>query len=777
MRIRDGGFLPLLLVVAGCASLVSARWDDRFGEQRPSRYDTPLRSTASMPSFRRDVLPILESRCVVCHACYDAPCQLNLASYDGVTRGASSTPVYGTRLQEAVPTRLFVDAQRPSAWRSLGFHPVLNERRADPQADRLASLLWQTLEQKARHPLPAGPVLGSEFDFSLNRPHQCVPLEGFDAWAKTNPLAGMPYALPGLSVGEREKIGAWLSAGAPADEPDALPEGVQQQIVIWEAFFNRSDARAQLAARYIYEHVFLAHLYFSDDPSADGRPHWFRLVRSVTPPGQPIDVIATRQPVDAPGRPFWYRLQPYDESIVAKTHLPFRLDAARMARWQEWLVDGLPPLATLPPHSINPFETYRAIPVERRYRFLLDEAAFFVGGFIKGPVCRGQVALNVINDRFWVFFAAPETHDARLDEFIANEAGNLRLPGEDVDAIPLVSWRLYRKLEDNYLDGRARFLQQRFGTNGRVSLDHLWQGEGRNPNAALTVFRHFDSATVLQGLQGDNPKTAWLLTYPVLERIHYLLVAGFDVFGNVGHQLNSRLYMDFLRMEAETNFIALLPKPARQPVVEHWYRGAAGEILEKFFKGNQLAVESGVRFPSPSAGPLKLLDSLFDQASARMASINKAIRPSSLPDPLRRLAAGRGNGLQYLPETAFLRVEGKQGPQDYTMLRNSAHSNISYFFAERWTRLPQEDSLTVLPGLVGAYPNVLFRVREGELDAFVTALQKIASHEDYRALADQFAVRRTSPQFWEYWDALNQTVRAEAPIYGGLFDLSRLENR
>lgn len=35
----------------------------------------------------------------------------------------------------------------------------------------------------------------------------------------------------------------------------------------------------------------------------------------------------------------------------------------------------------------------------------------------------------------------------------------------------------------------------------------------------------------------------------MLERIHYLLVAGFNVFGNVGHQLNTRLYINFLRMQ------------------------------------------------------------------------------------------------------------------------------------------------------------------------------------------------------------------------------------
>jgi hypothetical protein len=54
------------------------------------------------------------------------------------------------------------------------------------------------------------------------------------------------------------------------------------------------------------------------------------------------------------------------------------------------------------------------------------------------------------------------------------------------------------------------------------NLDVLWDGEGHNDNAALTVFRHFDSASVEKGLLGGTPQTAWVVDYPLLERIHYL---------------------------------------------------------------------------------------------------------------------------------------------------------------------------------------------------------------------------------------------------------------
>ncbi len=42
--------------------------------------------------------------------------------------------------------------------------------------------------------------------------------------------------------------------------------------------------------------------------------------------------------------------------------------------------------------------------------------------------------------------------------------------------------------------------------------------------------------------------------------LHYLLVAGFDVYGNFGHQLMTRMFMDFLRLEGESNFLTLPPK-------------------------------------------------------------------------------------------------------------------------------------------------------------------------------------------------------------------------
>jgi hypothetical protein len=83
----------------------------------------------------------------------------------------------------------------------------------------------------------------------------------------------------------------------------------------------------------------------------------------------------------------------------------------------------------------------------------------------------------------------------------------------------------------------------------------------------------------------------------------------------------------------------------------------------------------------------------------------------------------------------------------------------------------------VVPGFIGSYPNAMYRVQDDELPALEAAVRGLASEADYRALADRFAVRRTSAAFWATSDALHDAYRGSAPLEAGLFDYNRLENR
>src|SRR6185295_10818927 len=109
--------------------------------------------------YWRDVKPILDHRCVVCHGCYDAPCQLNLSAFQGIVRGAHKLKVYDTtRLLLADPTRLFEDAQSAAEWRRKGFFPVLPEA-AKAAHGHTPGVMARLLALKQAHPLPTNSPL------------------------------------------------------------------------------------------------------------------------------------------------------------------------------------------------------------------------------------------------------------------------------------------------------------------------------------------------------------------------------------------------------------------------------------------------------------------------------------------------------------------------------------------------------------------------------------------------------------------------------------------
>ena len=90
---------------------------------------------------------------------------------------------------------------------------------------------------------------------------------------------------------------------------------------------------------------------------------------------------------------------------------------------------------------------------------------------------------------------------------------------------------------------------------------------------------------------------------------------------------------------------------------------------------------------------------------------------------------------------------------------------------------PDENTLTVVPGFIGAYPNAIFRATAAELPALTAGIGALASEADYRALADRFVIRRTSPTFWAASDALAEAYKRWSPLEAGLFDYNRLDNR
>ena len=736
-------------------------------------------------SYTRDIQPIFTEKCVACHACYDSACQLNLGSGEGAARGATKALVYdGDRSQASKPTRLFYDAFGKTAWQREGFTSVL-----DAQGSQ-AALMARMLELGHRRtPLKPNGKLPDDIVLGLNRENMCPLPEEFDTYADVHPNEGMPLAVTGLNDQQYQTLQRWLAAGAPIDQQGLAPSAQEAaQVLQWENLLNTPGARESLVARWLFEHLFIAHIYFEG-----GEPgHFFQWVRSRTPSGQPIDLINTRRANDDPGTRVYYRLWPIQGVIVHKTHITYPLSAAKMERVKslfysgDWQATALPGYG--PGRRANPFETFEAIPARARYQFMLDNAEYFVRTFIRGPVCRGQIATDVIRDNFWALFQAPD-HDLYITDarYRGKATPLLAMPGQNDDVGSVLSlWLKYRDKRNEY----EALRRHSYANLPAPSWSTLWAG---NDNALLSIFRHFDSASVNKGLIGEIPQTLWLFDYPLLERTYYQLVVNFDVFGNVSHQAQTRLYFDLIRNGAELNFLRLMPANSRDDFLDDWYQNSGKVKLWMDYESIDDDKPTGLILDKndPKRDFVKQLLNRYGDLNASPDPINRCVgaycsRPGIAPalrdaeQALSRLTSRPAAGLrviEQLPEATMLRIETRSGQREfYSLLRNRAHSNVAFMLGEASRYQPGLDTVTIYPGVLSSYPNFMFNIPAEQVPEFVAAMENAKDAHRFEKIVDRWGIRRSHPQFWQYFHDLSTYIRETTPVEEGVLDMNRYEN-
>ena len=746
-----------------------------------------------------DVKPLLDKRCVVCHSCYNSPCQLKLSSYEGLDRGASKKAVYNAkRLKTMDSTRLFFDARTTEEWRDKGFYTV-TENTAEAGLNN--SILLQLLAHKMEHPESSG-----EYQPEAQELTCADSGNELGSYLDKHPNRGMPFGFPPLKKEEFALIAGWLAQGGKGPTPEQQQELVtpkaadQTQIARWEAFLNMADPKHRMTSRYLYEHYFLAHIKFKTDTN-----EYYELVRSRTPPGQPIDLIATVRPYDDPETDtFFYRFRKIYSTIVHKTHMVVHFDSWMLARFKELFIA---PKWLQEPHlvgygiklSANPFIAFEQIPAASRYRFLLDNAHYIIMTFIRGPVCRGQVALNVIHDHFWVMFLDPEFDlSVKYPGFLRMNQKNMVMPierGSEFSMKELLNDVIdnkYHRASRSYFRSRQDFYTANYDKG--LGYEAIWKGERIKDAPLLTVYRHFDSASVHRGVLGGLPRTLWVIDYPLLERIYYSLVAGFDVYGTLGHQTAVRLYMDKLRREGELGFFNFMPVKKRKEMQKSWYIGAEKtrldataplmpaaisftsddpirEFVEHIVR-EEIPASAGIRFDSVNY--LKA-DEDYPQVPARLETDQDILRGfRSVTGPDSALLSYFNN---YHANLAFIRIERDNRPDAcFTIVVNRWHDNVSYFamLLEKRVLNSSKDNMDILPGFVGSYPNYFFKIHEKDLTEFLDLLsskEKVNEAEIDRFV--RYGVNRADPEFWQEYDWFQQRFFQEQPVEAGLFDLNR----
>ena len=778
-------FLPSLIIgfvllLSGCATAPPP--------QTPAYQFVP---PARQLNYLKDVEPVLVKRCVVCHSCYNSPCQLKLSSWDGLERGASKEQIYNAgRLKTMDPSRLLVDAHSTDEWRQKGFSSVIQEETQD-YSD---SVMYMLLDHKRLSPDVKGAYYPEASDLTCAEDG-----DELRKYLKKHPNNGMPFGFPPLTSEEFNNIAGWLSQGArgPSAEEQQMLKAVpaKDELILekWEIFLNNPDPKYQMTARYLYEHLFLAHISFET-----GSGEFYEMVRSKTPPGEEIDIVATVRPYDDPGTDtVYYRFRKIYSTIVYKTHMVFGMGENHYQRVHELFIA---PEWSHPPHQVgydaklsaNAFEVFEQIPVRTRYQWLLDNVHYTIMTFIRGPVCKGQVALNVIDDHFWIMFMDPDYDlSVKYPGFLRLQYENLRLPGEKGSHYSLAKSLLknpHYAWAVDYYKARQQFYSAIYPDG--LDTGMLWKGSRPDDDPALTVYRHFDSASVHRGVLGGLPKTMWVVDFPLLERIYYSLVAGFDVYGTAGHQLATRFYMDALRIEGESYFVDFMPAEIRQDMFYSWYKGInpnrlhytpaqipakmtftsdepKRELIEDLVK-NQI-VSTGIEF-----------DQNYLPAGQEYPSVPQKYK--DVEDVMQGFVAVSAPGVNFFSHVAdhnanlaWVRVTNIPDHEDevISVVIDRWHDNVRYLFNESSALDPTKDRADFLDGFVGSYPNYFLIVDAIDLPDFFETLDNYDNSEEYIARINKYGVNRAADNFWEVYDWFQKEFDAYHGGEAGIVDLNR----
>ena len=217
-----------------------------------------------------------------------------------------------------------------------------------------------------------------------------------------------------------------------------------------------------------------------------------------------------------------------------------------------------------------------------------------------------------------------------------------------------------------------------------------------------------------------------------------------STFGNLAHQLQTRLYFDLIRNEGEYNFLRFLPSAERDKLRRAWYAEGGEKKLFTTYAAPDDAVPTRIVYNSrdPKAefvtrlhahmskvvGPPDLINRC-EQADCRATSETRAMQQTH--HALRRFAARSAAVLpviKFLPELEYLRVTITEGERlMYSLVHNRAHSNVAFMTGEEERLEPEKDTLTIWPDPLGSYPNFIFNVPLAEVDVFADALAAVAA--------------------------------------------------
>lgn len=738
--------------------------------------------TLENDDFFGKIQPIFERRCVVCHSCFEAPCQLKLTSPQLLMRGATQHITTGHLTASLRTDLLFTLAEQ----RKGGFYSVIPEK---PGQDSLMGALLK--EGNDRNGLPPEEYVPPE-------KRQCVA--STVKWNELNSLEkkklGMPYYMAPIEEQEYKDLTAWIDKGAPLPsekELDVLAQPKSPKVIQhWEDFMNAPAWKARWTSRYLYEHLFTAHLYFEESPG-----EFYEIVRSKTAAPEKIEEIAAERPYTMPSEwvnDFSYRLRKVQQTIVQKQHFVYKISKNTISELQKLFWEpkwnSSPEAKPFSFEDRNPFIAFEHIPANSRYRWMLKNAKMLLDMDMRSDNCHGEGATGPLHESFLVLFLKPESDvTVQIPDFF--KYANPYLGMTNVSFSNVLLQAEYKSNQVAYSKIKQHYQQHLFPKG--LAFEDIWNGEQGTQMPLFTITHHEKTASVHDGAFGPQQRVSLLFDYATFERLYYNCVALTTLFDKITDKMGTVWYLRDVGREVEEQMLSFIPEDLRETVRAEWIQG---EGTRNRYDDSRFALpfnENLLARKDLSVDPKRPFESMMDYMLLKSGRFTQQIvgnnhypiskgsneyyKFKALSEYMsQEIVAGEGHRAQHFPNISYIAVEGPSGVHYYTVVANRYYDYVNYIPyraapADKLGRHAAKDYLTIFQDIQINYPGKIYVVKEAEVESFMNKMKSVSSREKYVKFDKTYGLQKMSPQFWQTIDAIQSHFIQLDPINNGILDL------
>lgn len=750
--------------------------------------------------YRDKIQPILASRCVSCHSCNSAPCQLNLSSYKGLVRGMSKDNPHSTSLRRSfseVHRARLEDSFTEEQWRDLGFYPVLPETR-DAIKDSIFYLALQNDEEGSPDELEKEDNLSLILDELYVCP---VNAKEYKAFRSKYAFAHMPLTCDKIPNQEHKLLMQWLEEGTPGPQKEGLniltrpthtsqSQGelalIEKTVRDFEDYLNPPSMRRRAVARYLYEHFYAVNFHFKVNPG-----EFYRIVRSRTPAPEPIDLIVTEFITDHPGEEyFYYRMQKVDQVIEMKRHIPMEISEDVFREWDslffssdlKWEYSEL-----WNEYPNNPFEWFVAIPVLARARFVEKYAKTMMQVVARGAICHGSDSSYVSPDYAWFLIFKPESDPTVRIPDLGMKYSNGSSYYSEFYSHP-------RDIANQLVfPPHYPWKAEAYNRNFLSSLDYIHpNGIGLEDISDKEMFYSLRHETSLEFYSMRDTSAPGYTEYKILwsyadyEHFYYRTSVHYKYYGSVAHKFEAFYTVIQRRSLGEYSFALLNPNYELRTQLLNWYTSSKGKKLYRLHK-NLLRYDSPDRKSKESNQSFalitqKLLDKFATyQRHENLVHFHTTTHPGldvelkdkienekALEAALRTLTGKRGTFARFVPNIVHVRWKGRTL---YTFFVHRGHINDKVIGKEKASLDPAYDQMSVAKGLVGGFTYMFFDINSSNAKDFIENLSRMKSKKDWNAMVNTYGIQRDSAQFYNFLDWMHAWISLHLKDEGGLLDI------